>query len=276
MISSEIKEQVLQWIADGCEWNQGNMLYSQFGKNQNFLRNIKGKPNSESGRLIAGLCKSVGLDYQLLKSQGLIPEVKISVIRKQENEVKGLKVILKVEGSSKQAEAMPETIDTKNIEQYPAAIRRVIAEYAEMFQERSKTHRIMTEMPEGNSQTLKTKRGELFDIVKGLGIRLEFLFDIRTVYDQTGFVPTDDEIWPEPKEKVKTVLPDSPEELRKMKKNQQSANTKDQSMLDYQSEKKAAAKNTMPTGPKRMKLENRIKARLKLIEEIDYKLVKVN
>jgi hypothetical protein len=87
-------------------------------------------------------------------------------------------------------------------------------------------------------------------------------------------VPTEAEIWPTPKEKAKTELPDDVEILKKMKKNQQSANTKDQSLLDYQSEKQGTVKKPMPNGPKRMKLENRIKARLKMIEEIDYKLLK--
>ncbi len=60
----------------------------------------------------------------------------------------------------------------------PSTLRHVIAEYAELFQERSKIHRILTEMPEGNSQALKTKRAEIFDIIKSLSARLKFLYKI--------------------------------------------------------------------------------------------------
>jgi hypothetical protein len=133
---------------------------------------------------------------------------------------------------------MQETLEVANIAEYPPIIRRIITEYAETFQQRSQTHRILTEMPQGNSQALKTKRAEIFDIIKSLSARLEFLYAIRQQFDLNGELPLDDEIWPKPKETVETQLPDDPEQLRKMKKNQQSANTKDQNMLDYQSEKR--------------------------------------
>jgi hypothetical protein len=44
-------------------------------------------------------------------------------------------------------------------------------------------------------------------------------------------------------------------------------------MLDYQEEKKAAKPNPMPKGPKRIKLEARIKERLEKIKLIDTKLL---
>ena len=171
---------------------------------------------------------------------------------------------------------MPEALSATNIGEYPPIIRRIIAEYAETFQERSKTHRILTEMPQGNSQALKTKRAEIFDLVKAFTNRLEYLFKIRQQFEQIGEIPLEDEVWPKPKELPETTLSDDPEELRKMKKNQQSANTKDQNMLDYQTMIKGDEKKTMPSGPKRTRIENRIKGRLKFIQEIDLKLVSLN
>ena len=274
MNSNEIQQEVLNWIAEGCDWDKGVMLYSVYGKNQALLKNIAGKKATQSGKLAYELCKSVKLDYHQLKSENKIPVITVTL--------PSTRFAAQGAGSSinrvtvpEPVEGMPETIETQRIEEYPAIIRRVIAEYAETFQERSKTHRIMTEMPEGNSQALKTKREQLFGIVKSLSERLQLLYDTQEVYKSTGFVPDESEIWPTPKEKAKTELPDDVEQLRKMKKNQQSANTKDQSLLDYQSEKQGTVKKPMPNGPKRMKLENRIKARLKMIEEIDYKLFKL-
>jgi hypothetical protein len=171
---------------------------------------------------------------------------------------------------------MPESLSTSNIAEYPPIIRRIIAEYAETFQERSKTHRILTEMPQGNSQTLKTKRAEIFDLVKSFTVRLEYLFKVRQQFELNGELPLEDEVWPKPQELQETTLSDDPEELRKMKKNQQTANTKDQNMLDYQTMIKGDEKKTMPSGPKRTRIENRIKGRLKFIQEIDLKLVSLN
>ncbi len=273
MISNETKQEVLNWIADGCDWDSGTMLYSVHGKNQALLKNIAGKKSTQLGKLTYELCKSVGLDYHKLKSTNVIVEVKPE-FRKPVTMTVTINQMKVTTVDNNPLTDMPETIETPRIEEYPSVIRRVIAEYAESFQERSKTHRIMCEMPDGNSQALKTKRAQLFDIVKSLSDRLQLLFDVQEVYKKTGFVPTEAEIWPAPKENPKTELPDDVEQLRKMKKNQQSANTKDQSLLDYQSEKQGTVKRPMPAGPKRMKLENRIKARLKMIEEIDYKLLK--
>jgi len=264
MISMEIKQEVLNWIAEGCDYTQGVELYRKYGKNMMLKRDFPNHQNRYATKIVVEMCKSVGLDYG---------EFLIEMSRKKEiKEIKELK-----DGIPKQVwdEELPELLQTSDPTEYPSVMRRVIAEYGESFQERSKLHRIMSEMPEGNSQALKSKRVQLFDMVKALSERLGILYEVQEEYKKSGHVPEEEEIWPKPKEKVVTELPDDGEQLRKMKKNQQSANTKDQSLLDYQSEKQGTVKKPMPNGPKRMKLENRIKARLKLIEEIDYKLLKI-
>lgn len=270
MNNLENKEAVLLWIQSGCNYEQGVLLYSQFGKN-NFLRkDFPNKEHKHSTKIIYELCKSVGLNYQqLTQEKQILPAPKLSPNQKSLTTPEQLS---DPSEETSQEKELPETLKVDEISEFPATIRRVIAEYAELFQERSKMHRILTEMPEGNSQALKTKRAEIFEVIKSISVRLEYLYAIRQQFDVNGDIPSEDEIWPSPKEEVKTQLPDDPEQLRKMKKNQQSANTKDQNMLDYQSEKKGEAEKPMPTGPKRMKLENRIKARLKLIREIDLKL----
>jgi len=268
MSSEEIKQQVLDWIADGCNYEAGVALYTAYGRNVMLKRDFPGHQLRYSTKIVYELCKSVGLEYgQLLVDKKIVvaKEMLPSTASRSGSGVGNF--------PAGEITETPETLDTKNIEQYPAIIRRVITEYAEIFQERSKTHRIMTEMPEGNSQALKTKRAELFEMVKANTVRLEYLFGVRAQYEKNGYVPTEDEIWPKPKAKAVTELPNDAEQLRKMKKNQQSANTKDQNLLDYQSEKRGEVKRTMAAGPKRMKLENRIKARIKMIEEIDYKLL---
>ena len=273
MAIEENKKVVLDWIQSGCNYEQGTMLYSQFGKNNFFKKDFPGKQHKHATKIIYELCKSVGLDYAQLQREKLIPEL-------EEKPIKKLPSTASRSGSNSLINALvPEPVEgmeVKNIAEYPPTIRRIIAEYAELFQERSKTHRIMTEMPEGNSQTLKTKRAEIFDIIKSLSVRLEFLYAIRQQYELNGEILPEDEIWPTPKTEAKPGLPDDPEQLRKMKKNQQSANSKDQNLLDYQSAIKSESKKPMPAGPKRMRTENRMKARLKFIQEIDLKLVGTN
>jgi hypothetical protein len=270
MAIEENKQVVLDWIQTGCIYDKGAVLYSQFGKNNFLKKDFPGKKHKHATKIIYELCKSVGLDYAQLQREKQIPEiVEKNLVKKPE-----LKTVL--HSDIQEDKEIPEALEVKNIEEYPPIIRRIIAEYAELFQERSKMHRIMTEMPEGNSQTLKTKRAEIFDMIKSISSRLEFLYAIRQQFELNGEILPEDEIWPIPKPEAKPELPDDPEQLRKMKKNQQSANSKDQNQLDYQSAIKSDTKKPMPAGPKRMRTENRMKARLKFIQEIDLKLAATN
>jgi len=269
---------VLQWIESGCDYLQGTMLYGQFGKNIFLKADFHGKQRKYTTKIIYELCKSVGLDYSQLQKDS-----KISITKESSSSqtpiTESIHKAIIPEDLPIEIPAlaeMPDALSATNIAEYPPIIRRIIAEYAETFQERSKTHRILTEMPQGNSQALKTKRAEIFDMVKAFTIRLEYLFKIRQQFEQNGELPLEDEVWSKPQELQETTLSDDLEELRKMKKNQQTANTKDQNMLDYQTMVKGVEKKTMPSGPKRTRIENRIKGRLKFIQEIDLKLVSLN
>ena len=275
---NEKQKLVLDWIESGCDYLQGTMLYGQFGKNIFLKSDFHSKQRKYASKIIYELCKSVGLNYAQLQKENLIPAIQESSPLKMQPSEPAHKAAISPDPPVEipALAEMPEALSTTNIAEYPPIIRRIIAEYAETFQERSKTHRILTEMPQGNSQALKTKRAEIFDLVKSSTVRLEYLFKIRQQFELNGELPLEDEVWPEPKELPETTLSDDPEELRKMKKNQQTANTKDQNMLDFQTMVKGDEKKTMPSGPKRTRIENRIKGRLKFIQEIDLKLVSLN
>lgn len=275
---NEKQQLVLQWIKSGCDYLQGTMLYGQLGKNIFLRTDFHSKQRKYATKIIYELCKSVGLDYAQLQKGNLIPIIKESIPVHTPISESVHKTLIPpiIPVDIPALEEMPENLSVQNIAEYPPIIRRIISEYAETFQERSKTHRILTEMPQGNSQALKTKRAEIFDLVKSFTFRLENLFKIRQQFEQNGELPIEDEVWPKPKELPETTLSEDPEELRKIKKNQQTANTKDQNMLDFQTMVKGDEKKTMPSGPKRTRIENRIKGRLKFIQEIDLKLVSLN
>ena len=215
MSIEENKQAVLDWIQSGCNYEQGAMLYSQLGKNNFLKKDFPGKQQKHSTKIIYELCKSVGLDYAQLQREKLIPQVEENKPGKNPEQKAVLLSDIPEENE------IPEALEVKNITEYPPVLRRIIAEYAEMFQERSKMHRIMSEMPEGNSQSLKTKRAEIFDMIKSISSRLEFLYAIRQQFELNGEILPEDEIWPRPKPQAKPELPDDPEQLRKMKKNQQ-------------------------------------------------------
>lgn len=257
MESKNEKAQVLNWMKSGCNYDEGARLYQRIGRNESLKKLFPGKRHRYARKLMYELCKSAGIDWTKLDG---------------DEPVKGPGEKLAVVSAGQQKTELPaaETELPTTIGGYPRQVRRVMLEYAELFQERSKTHRLMVGMGDSNAEAVKKKRKELFDLVKAYSVRLEQLYAARQAYEKNGELPNEEKLWPKPK--AQPTLPDDADELKKMKKNLQTSNAKDQILLDYQTKTKQAKTNPMPTGPKRMKLENRIKARSKKIEEIDYKL----
>ena len=247
-----------------------------------------------SGKLAWEICKTSG-DADLLNWKQFILDIKDGKYFDQEEEpssrvqekgqtdpnsgthnASGPKIFVL---SSTQLPAVPEeeTIELNSLTEYPAVIRRIAHEYASLFQERSKLHAVMTELPESNADSVKAKRAELFDMIKSISYRINILHDAKKNFDETGVIPVEKELFPdETKEPVVEVDINQLDEesLKKMKKNLQNSKSKDQSLLDYQSKSQTDAKNPMPSGPKRTKIEARIKFTIKKIEEVETALVK--
>ena len=89
-------------------------------------------------------------------------------------------------------------------------------------------------------------------------------------------IPEESEVFPpaENEETEPDITSLDETELKKQKKNLQSSNSKDQTILDYQSKERTEMKTPMPNGPKRVKIEMRINDRNKKIVEIETLLLK--
>lgn len=261
---------VLAWIAAGCNYAEGTELYARIGKNNFLKRDFPGKSHKYAGKLLYELCKSAGLDHAVALQEKMKADSPLFVLNTDRQQAKPVRLNRSI---LPDPVAMPDQLPEKHSSEYPPIIRRVISEYAETFQERSKTHRILCTMPESNARPVKTRRAELFDIIKSLSNRLELLYQVREEYNKTGTIPLPSSIWPVPASQPEPALPDTVEDLKRKKKNLQSSNSKDQNLLDYQSLKQSQLKNPMPAGTKRQKIENHIRARIKMIQEIDLKIV---
>ena len=172
-----------------------------------------------------------------------------------------------------------ETIARKPLEEYPLVMRRVILEYAELFQERSQLHTVMGRLPESNAESVCAKRSELFNLIKSISDRLELLFVTQEAFAKEGTIPVEAELFPPAAEPVAEAPADTTlideDSLKKQKKNLQSGNSKDQTILDYQANERTEVKKPMPNGPKRTKIEMRIAERNIRIEEIEVALLKI-
>lgn len=163
-------------------------------------------------------------------------------------------------------------------EQYPSDVRRVIHEYGEGYRMRSQLHSQMTSLPEYNQPDIVAQRRELLMQIKALSLRMEVLFQAKENYQLHRILPDPGALWPEPVVSPGSAsrdkpLPSDPVELRRLKKNLQTYNVKDNNMLLYQSVTVQPQKHPMPEGPRRLGLEKRIRGRLRTISQIELKLV---
>lgn len=243
-----MKDKVLQWLSTGCDFSHGLTLLSQTGKHQSLIRAMSGREHRYANKLKYELCKSAGLNYQSLCA---VPE----------------------QVADPEPAAAPGSNPLEG--KIPPEVEQVIKEHSRLFNLRSQLHEQMAGMPENNEEETIKKRKNLSDTIEIMSKSIDLLFEAKEAYYTEHKLPDLTILFPEPPANPPATepLPDDPKELKKLKKNLQTNNTKHQNQLEYQDDKKAAKPNPMPPGPKRLKLETRIKERKELIEKIDFKLL---
>lgn len=245
-----MKDKVLQWLASGCDFTHGLTLLSQTNKHQSLIRSIAGREHRYANKLKYELCKSAGLNYQ-----------SSCTVREQ------------VDDQEPAAAPGSNPLEGK----IPPEVEQVIKEHSRLFNLRAQLHEQMAGIPENNDEETIKKRKNLSDTIEIMSKSIDLLFAAKDAFYTEHKLPDLTLLFPEPPANPPEAepLPADPKELKKLKKNLQTNNTKDQNQLDYQDDKKSPKPNPMPPGPKRLKLETRIKDRLSQIEQIDFKLLKL-
>ena len=285
---NENKPKVIAWIRSGMNYNEGVALLVKI-TGQNHFNSLMGKEKAHPMKPAYELCKAIG--YGLPDWKQFIADTKDEPIMEPELHQIGDKLPELVESAREfgktliavadHSPVLPvapvadpnESIATKPLTEYPAVIRRVIHEYAQLFQERSKLHAEMAGMPESNADSVCVKRAEIFDVIKALSERIEFLFTTKEAFDKTGIVPDEKEVFP-PAVKKEEPLSLDEAAIKKQIKNLQSGNSKDLTILDYQAKSRQPEKNPMPAGTKRKKIEMRMADRNKEIAKLEEQLLK--
>ncbi|MCY1720172.1 hypothetical protein OU798_07450 [Prolixibacteraceae bacterium Z1-6] len=264
--------EVLQWWYGNRDYQTGVTLYAKLGKNRTLLNTFM-KPGKErflSSKLHYQVCKAVGLNF---KKMPLLPE---DVAVQNAANLEALKASGLGTNEITQAPYIPEKhipfISDLKLMQYPRVIRRLKMEYQENYKNRSIMHKKMTEVPEVNSPENLQSRADYLKDIKAMSARMEYLYKFIQNFEDKGVVPAAEEVWP-PNEEY--VLPENITDLKKLKKNLQTNNTKDRNQLLYQQKTKDDKENPMPEGPKRSRIENRIKKNEETILIIDTKIVEL-
>lgn len=274
---------VLEWLQAGAEYDQGAALYARVGKNRNMAALFPGKKHRFELKLRYELCKSVGLDWKTLLLGGSVKDLHPFKYSFDDHGISSSTVSYDVPLNEitchSSADIMPfERVILDDNDQYPSDVRRVIHEYGECYRKRSQLHLQMTSLPENNQPEYVSQRRDLLMQIKALSLRMELLHQAKENYQLHRIVPDPAVLWPEPAVLPGSAsrdkpLPDDPLELRRLKKNLQTYNVKDNNMLLYQSVTSQSEKHPMPDGPRRLGLEKRIRGRLRTISQIELKLV---
>lgn len=248
-------EKVQKWIEEGRNFEAGIAILTESGKEKNILKIITGRPRYADK-----------LFYLLTKHAGLRQILPLTIIAPIKIDTEGKKL-------PKDKNIQQKTKDN----QVPAEIEKLIKLHADLFKERAIMHEAMGNLPTANTDAINLKRKELSDKIAEHSAKIDILFTAKENFYKTGTIVTLAELFPEKpadKPKEEFVFPTDEDGLKKMKKNLQSANTKDQNLLEYQNEKKGNKPAPMPKGPKRTKIELRIDNRKLTITDIDTKLLK--
>jgi len=267
------REKVIDWIRAGMNYNQGVSLLIEITHKPSFQNQFSGNPKHLASKLAYEICKASAV-ADLKTWKDFIDQHKIQPGANFESPLIPNNPVDQDELHEPSVQDTEQALLEDSGNEYPPIIRRVVHEYASLFQERSRLHQVMTGMPESNAETVRQKRAELFDMIKSLSSRLELLFQAKTLYDSKGVLPQEEILFPVIQEPAQIDLQTLDQEtLKKRKKNLQNGNSKDQFMLDYQSQESKAIKNPMPEGPKRIKILYRISQRNKQILEIENALL---
>ena len=172
---------------------------------------------------------------------------------------------------------------------YPPVMAKIIYDFRECYNERSRQHRMLAGLGETNTQAVCTQRKDIVARIAFLSNRMTLLAAIKRQFEQDRELPTEeqlDELYkkadtpeenPEKEEDEADISSLSVEELRKAKSNAKSKITKARNMLLYSSESKPkdGKENPLPDCPKRVKYEKKVAAQEALVERIEYRLAEL-
>jgi len=278
---TENKQNAIAWIASGMDYNRGISLLIDITRKQGVYTQFSGNSKRLAPKLAYEICKASGLaDARTWK------EIIHNILSTHQGLMSVTPTLLKHEDSytDKYITVIPDPVlivqndqplTWDNKKEYPPIIRRIIHQYAADFQERSRLHEVMTGMPESNTDAVCAARAEIFNCIKSLSESLERFYGAKLLYENEGILPDADRMFPPEGQTAEDPYENmSQEELKKSKKNLQNGISKDQSLLAFQSKEHKPASTPMPQGPKRIKIEYRIKQRTEQILLIDTALLK--
>jgi len=279
------KLKIIAWLKSGMNYMDGIGLLMEFSGRKGFHKQFIGKENRMKDKLTYEICKAAKVadfsnwkDYTSSYYNGNTNS-QVDRSTKKEKVVSNRLDIKKKEEllsglSDSEEDFNPVIIYGTRNDEYPILIKRVLFDLGNLYQQRSLLHTQMANMEQSNRKVIVKERVKLLDQIKAISDRFMFLYLVKQSYLKDRILPNERDIYPEnyaisEAEKVEKL---DIEDLKRQKKNLQTSNSKDQKQVEIRKNKLAIATNTID-GSKLTILETRIRKRISMIEEIDYKLI---
>ncbi len=190
--------------------------------------------------------------------------------------------------------AEEEPVKESDEQHYPPVIAKIIYEFKDCYNSRSKLHQDLTSLGETNNDDIVAKRKVIITSIKALSARMKSLAYYKKRFDIDGIIPTDAELdklyadenndnedsddEPVSGNTDENLDKLSIDELKNLKANANTRLCRAKNMLKYSSvsKPKNGIENPLPANsPKRIKYQKKVDAELLLIERIDYRIAEL-
>ncbi len=279
------KLKIIAWLKSGMNYIEGIGLLMEFSGRKGFHKQFIGKENRMKDKLTYEICKAAKVadfsnwkDYTREYYNGNSNSQVDRSTKKEKVDCNRLDSKKKEEllsGLSDCGEDFnPVIIYGSRNDEYPILIKRVLFDLGNLYQQRSLLHTQMANMEQSNRKVVIKERVKLLDQIKAISDRFIFLYLVKQTYLKDRILPNERDIYPEnyARSEVEKVEKLDIEDLKRQKKNLQTSNSKDQKQAEIHKNKLAIATNNFDAS-KLTILETRIRKRISMIEEIDYKLI---
>lgn len=238
MTQYEINE-INTWLGSDRNYQAGLTLFEKHSKSSALKRIFQGKESRYAGKLM----------YELKK---LVPSSPTPVIAATKPVT--LSKLKPVEPKNSYIESIGEPDPT-----LPPIIRRMIAQFSDLYKSRSIAHNSLKAVPPDNRAENMELRRIIVEKMKGYSDRMDELQFHHNEFKTKNIVPDEQILFPDKKQKAPPVETDNLDELSRLRLNLQKSLNRDNNLLHFQTPTRQPAANEMRAGPKRTALLSRIK-----------------
>jgi hypothetical protein len=261
----DIKKTITKWLNGPQDYQEGLAILQELTRKHKVLSKLmKGESKTRAEKLAYMLSKEIGLKAVPKPITGQSAESKKPQPQKPE------------EATPEEGRLSLIGKDTK-LSDFPVEIQRVINDYSALYRERGKMHKMLVFVGDDNDDVSCGQRADLASKIKEISEKMEAFFQAYDAYKKEGVILTK-ALYPDPSDKKEPdPEPDqSVDDMKRLKKNLQASLVKDRNLILYKTKTKPdnGTENPLPEGPRKIKLEKRIKAKEKQIADLEMKIAK--